>query len=81
MVESINWKDGPIGRMPPKIDDVCFHGWLVVATIVAVNAIHQLTGEAIKINAVLRSSGKNPYDLNYGHAENRDRWEEVKHPN
>lgn len=75
MAESIFWKDGPIGRQPPKMDDVCSDGWLVVATLAAVDAIRQLTGtETIKINAVVRSYGNNPYALKYETAETRNQW-------
>ncbi|NOY73917.1 MAG: hypothetical protein GXP14_16375 [Gammaproteobacteria bacterium] len=74
MVESIFWKDGPVGRQPPKMDDVCSDGWLVVATLKAVDAIRQLTGEAIKIDAVIRSHGKNPYALEVETIENRNQW-------
>lgn len=74
MVESIYWKDGPISRMPPKFDNVCSNGWLVVATAEAMESIQQLTGEIIKMNVVVRSSGKNAYDLEYGVAESRELW-------
>ncbi len=74
MVESIFWKDGPIIRQPPKTDDACSDAWLVVATPKAVDKIQQLTGEIIKINAVIRSYGKNPYALKTKTAEERNQW-------
>jgi|GEM_PF-2227637 len=32
MVESIWWQDGPMGRQPPRINEVTGEGWLVVAS-------------------------------------------------
>jgi len=74
MVESIFWKDGPIGRQAPKMDDVCSDGWLVVASKSAVESIKKLTGQTIKIDAVVRSYGKNPYSLTTRTTESRNRW-------
>ncbi len=72
MVESIFWKDGPIGRRPPKMDDVCSDGWLVVATPKAVDLIRQLTGKIIKIDAVVRCYGNNSDSLECGTVETRN---------
>uniref|UniRef100_UPI0039A1CDF5 hypothetical protein n=1 Tax=Thaumasiovibrio sp. DFM-14 TaxID=3384792 RepID=UPI0039A1CDF5 len=62
MVESICWKDGPISRQPPKRDDICSNGWLVVASIEAVEKIREVIGEAARVNAVVRSYGRGSYD-------------------
>tara|TARA_B000000460_G_C21519108_1_gene394879 strand:+ start:34 stop:1551 length:1518 start_codon:yes stop_codon:yes gene_type:complete len=74
MVESIYWKDGPISRQPPKMDDICSNGWLVIASDEAVEKIREVIGEAIKVNAVIRSYGRNTYDPNTSSIQQRINW-------
>ncbi|MBE3709814.1 hypothetical protein HJ210_22715 [Vibrio parahaemolyticus] len=62
MVESIYWKDGPVSRQPPKMDDICSNGWLVIASHSATKKIREITGEATKVNAVIRSYGRGTYN-------------------
>ena len=62
MVESIYWKDGPISRQPPKMDDICSNGWLVVASHEAIEKIREVIGEAVRVNAIVRSYGRGTYD-------------------
>ena len=58
MIESIYWKDGPISRQPPKMDDICSNGWLVVASPEAIDKIREVIGEVVRVNAVVRSYGR-----------------------
>ncbi|MEQ0541105.1 MULTISPECIES: hypothetical protein [Klebsiella] len=74
MVESIYWKDGPISRQPPKRDDICSNGWLVIASDEAVKKIREVIGDAIKVNAVIRSYGRNTYDPNTNSIQQRINW-------
>lgn len=74
MVESIYWKDGPISRQPPKMDDICSNGWLVIASDEAVEKIREVIGEAIKVNAVIRSHGRNTYDPDTTSVQQRINW-------
>ncbi|WBA58356.1 hypothetical protein O7C57_07230 [Providencia sp. 21OH12SH02B-Prov] len=74
MVESIYWKDGPISRQPPKIDDICSNGWFVIASDEAVEKIKEVIGEAIKVNAVIRSYGRNAYEPNIAFIKQRVNW-------
>ncbi|NQY26166.1 MAG: hypothetical protein HRT92_03200 [Piscirickettsiaceae bacterium] len=74
MVESIYWKDGPISRQPPKMDDICSNGWLVVASQKAVDQIREVIGEAVKVNVVVRSYGRDTYDPTSISTERRSNW-------
>jgi hypothetical protein len=74
MVESIYWKDGPISRQPPKMNDICSNGWLVTASDEAVEKIREAIGEAIKVNAVIRSYGRNTYDPDTTFIQQRINW-------
>ncbi|MBE0362149.1 hypothetical protein PULV_a3955 [Pseudoalteromonas ulvae UL12] len=74
MVESIYWKDGPISRQPPKMDDICSNGWLVTASDEAVKKIREVIGEAIKVNAVIRSYSRNTYEPNTTFIQQRINW-------
>ena len=74
MVESICWKDGPISRQPPKMDDICSNGWLVVASDEAIEKIREVIGEAVKVNAVVRSYGRGTYDPATMSTQQRANW-------
>ena len=74
MVESIYWKDGSISRQPPKMDDICSNGWLVIASDEAVEKIREVTGKAIKVNAVIRSYGRNTYNPDTTSIQQRINW-------
>ncbi|WP_198043645.1 tetratricopeptide repeat protein [Ketobacter nezhaii] len=74
MVESVYWKDGPISRLPPKMDDICSNGWLVVASHEAVEQIREVIGEAARVNIVTRSYGKGSYEPTTNSVQKRCRW-------
>lgn len=74
MVESIYWKDGPVSRQPPKMDDIPSNGWLVIASDKAVEKIREVTGEAIKVNAVVRSYGRNTYEPDTTFIQQKINW-------
>lgn len=74
MAESIYWKDGPISRQPPKLDDICSNGWLVVVTQKAADQIRKVIGEAVKVDAVVRSYGKGTYNPKSICAQKRSIW-------
>ncbi len=74
MVESIYWKDGSVSRQPPKMDDICSNGWLVIASDEAVEKIREVIGEVIKVNAVMRSYGRNKYDPTTRSFQQRINW-------
>jgi len=74
MVESIYWKDGPISRQPPKMDDICSNGWLVVASNEAIAKIRENIGNAVKANAVVRSYGRGTYDPTTHFTRQRVNW-------
>jgi hypothetical protein len=74
MVESIYWKDGPISRQPPKMDDICSNGWLVVASHEAIDKIRKIIGEAVRVNAVVRSYGRGTYDPITHFTQQRVNW-------
>lgn len=74
MIESIYWKDGPISRQPPKMDDICSNGWLVVASHEAIDKIREVIGEAVKVNAVVRSYGRATYDPITESIQHRVNW-------
>ncbi len=58
MAESIYWKDGPIARLPPKFDDLCSEGWLVIASDAGMQQLTAVLGdEAVKTNMVIRTVG------------------------
>ena len=74
MVESIYWKDGPISRQPPKMDDICSNGWLVVASQEAIEKIREVVGEAVRVNAVVRSYGRDIYNPITASSQQRTNW-------
>ncbi|TMP27707.1 hypothetical protein CWB99_05835 [Pseudoalteromonas rubra] len=74
MVESIHWKDGPVSRQPPKMDDICSNGWLVVASDEAIAKIRENIGHAAKVNAVVRSYGRNTYEPKTTFIQHRVNW-------
>ena len=74
MVESLYWKDGPISRLPPKMDDICSNGWLVVASHEAIDKIRRAYGEAIKLNGVIRSYKSDTYTPNKVTYQQRFNW-------
>ncbi|WP_139794436.1 hypothetical protein [Vreelandella lionensis] len=74
MVESIYWKDGPISRQPPKMDDICSNGWLVVASHEAIVRIREHIGDAVKANAVVRSYSRGTYNPITQNIQRRNRW-------
>ncbi|WP_028305187.1 ATP-binding protein [Oceanospirillum maris] len=74
MVESISWKDGPISRQPPKMDDLCSNGWLVVASVEAVKKLREFIGEASRVNAIVRSYGRGTYDPITSSSQQRGNW-------
>ena len=74
MIESIYWKDGPISRQPPKMDDICSNGWLVVASDEAIVQIRENIGHAVKVNAVIRSYGRSTYEPKTTSSQRRVNW-------
>ncbi|WP_305812312.1 hypothetical protein [Photobacterium leiognathi] len=74
MVESIYWKDGPVSRQPPKMDDICSNGWLVIASHSATEKIREVIGGATKVNAVIRSYGRGTYDPLTSAIQQRVNW-------
>lgn len=74
MVESIYWKDGPMERQPPKMDDICSNGWLVVASPDAIEQIRKGIGEAERMNTVVRSYGRGTYDPKTISSQQRYNW-------
>ncbi len=74
MVESIYWKDGPISRQPPKTNDICSNGWLVVASHSAVEQIREVIGKAVKLNVVVRRFGKDVYEPATVSTQQRVNW-------
>lgn len=74
MVESIYWKDGPVSRQPPKMDDICSNGWLVIASHTAIDKIREVIGEATKVNAIIRSYGRGTYDPKTTSIQQRINW-------
>jgi hypothetical protein len=53
-VESLWWKDGPIRRLPPRFDDVCSEGWLVVLSNNAADDILRVAEQAVHLRAIVR---------------------------
>ncbi|NQZ64836.1 MAG: hypothetical protein HRT59_22920 [Crocosphaera sp.] len=73
MVESFCWKDGPINRHPPKMDDICSEGWLVLASPEAEQAIRKHVHSAIKKCSVVREV-KDGSSLALNTAEKQTKW-------
>ena len=44
------------------MDDICSNGWLVVASHEAIEKIREVIGEAVRVNAIVRSYGRGTYD-------------------
>ncbi len=67
-------KYAPISRQPPKMDDICSNGWLVIASHSATEKIREVIGEATKVNAVIRSYGRGTYDPITSAIQQRVNW-------
>lgn len=74
MVESIYWKDGPISRQPPKMDDICSNGWVVTASKSAIEQIREMIPEVVKLNVVTRSYGRDHYNPTISTIQERIHW-------
>lgn len=74
MVESIYWKDGPISRLPPKMDDICSNGWLVIASSEAAEQIRRAASGAVRVNTIIRSYGKGSHNPITESAQQRANW-------
>ncbi|ADE17039.1 hypothetical protein Nhal_4033 (plasmid) [Nitrosococcus halophilus Nc 4] len=74
MAESLWWMDGPIDRSPPRIDEVCGEGWLVIATNRAVDIISRAVGQAKWVGAVLRQYRGDDGQLVHRFATSRESW-------
>ena len=58
MVESIWWQDGPQGRQPPRFDEICSWGWLVVMKPEALNEIVGRIGDVVLAQLACRHNSR-----------------------
>jgi len=74
MVESVWWKDGSLSRHPPRFNDVCSEGFLVLASASALTAIVEACGYVERVDVVNRSwkpSGRSDDQSEFTTAINR----------